>query len=260
MTLGEAPERAHQVHNGISGPNSPDPAAVRRRLPGRRRALPSGRAVVGGLLIALAAVAVFAAALRGTNQDNNASFVVAARTLQAGSVIEPADLTTTSMRLPRDVSAGAYTSVAALAGRTLAVGMARGQLLETPMLVPAGGTQAVRPVTVPVDASALGGLYAGEPVDVLQTGGADASATVTVVLRGATLLALSRPGSNLFSGPSTASVTLGVSSLQEVEAVVAAAHAGSLTIVAAAPEDGVGPGAGDTGGSTGPAATTAPGQ
>ena len=260
MTLGEAQERAHHGHNGISTFNSPEPAAGGRRLPGRRRALPSGRAVVGGLLIALAAVAVFAAALRGTNQDNQASFVVAARSLQAGSVIEPADLTTTSMRLPGSVSAGAYTSIAALEGRTLAVGIARGQLIEAPMLVAAGGARPVRPVTLPVDASALGGLYAGEPVDVLQTGGGDASATVTVVLRGATLLALSRPGSNLFSGPSTASVTLGVSTLQEVEAVVAAAHSGSLTIVAAAPEDGMGPGAGDTGGSTGTAPTTAPGQ
>ena len=260
MTLGEAQERAYQGHNGISGFNSPEPAEARRRVLGRRRALPNGRTVVGGLLIALAAVAVFAAALRGTNQGNNASFVVAARSLQAGSVIEPADLTTTSMRLPRSVSAGAYTSVAALAGRTLAVGIARGQLIETPMLVPAGGAQAVRPVTVPADASALGGLYAGEPVDVLQTGGADATATVTVVLRGATLLALSRPAANLFSGPSTASVTLGVSTLQEVEAVVAAAHSGSLTIVAAAPEDGVGPGAGDAGGSTETTPTTTPGQ
>lgn len=260
MTLGEAQERAHQVHNGISAFNSPGPERTGKRLPGRRRALPSGRAVAGGLLIALAAVAVFAAALQGTKQDNTGSFVIASQSLQAGSVVEPADLTTISMRVPRSVSAGAYTSIAALVGRTLAIGIPRGQLIESSMLVPTGEAQVARPVTVPVDASALGGLYSGEPVDVLQTGGTDPSATVTVVVRGATLLALSRPGSNLFSGPSTASVTLGVSSLQEVEAVVAAAHSGSLTIVAAAPEDGVGPGAGDSSGTPGTTATTTPGQ
>ena len=42
-------------------------------------------------------------------------------------------------------------------------------------------------------------------------------------------------------------MTLGVSSLSEVEAVVQAAQAGTVTLVAAEPSDGVGPGPGSTG-------------
>jgi hypothetical protein len=49
----------------------------------------------------------------------------------------------------------------------------------------------------------------------------------------------------VFSGPSNSVVvTLGVSSLSEVQAVVQAAQAGTITLAAAEPSDGVGPGSG----------------
>jgi hypothetical protein len=54
-------------------------------------------------------------------------------------------------------------------------------------------------------------------------------------------------------------VTIGVASLDEVESVIAASRSGTLTLVAAEPSDGVGPGPGasggaaNTGGSTGAA-------
>lgn len=213
-----------------------------KRLAGRRRALPTGRAVVGGLLVAAAAVAVAAAALAGGNQRDTGTFVVAAHSLQAGALIEPGDLATVSVRVPRAESAAMYASTAALAGRTVAVPIARGELLQTSMLVAAGQASRLRPVTVAVDPATLTGLYTGEPVDVLQTTGADTSTAVTVVIRGAVLFAVSRPGSSAFSAPASATVTLGVGSLDEVESVVGAAHAGTLTIVAATPQDGVGPG------------------
>jgi Flp pilus assembly protein CpaB len=243
VALGEAPER---VRNGSAQWDHPPQG---RKLGGRRRALPTGRAVVGGLLVAAAAVAVFAAALKGTNQGNAGTYVVAAHSLQAGSVIEPGDLSTVTVHVPRSAAAQMYGSSSGLEGRTLAVPMVRGELLEPSMLVPAGGTQPLRPVTVAVDPAALTGLYTGEPVDVLQTSAGDTSGSVTVVLRGAILFAVSKPGSSILAGPTSASVTLGVSSLQEVESVVAAAHAGTLTIVAASPGDGGGPGPGAAGGS-----------
>lgn len=211
---------------------------------GRRRILPTGRAVVGGLLIAAAAVAVAAAALSGAKQGGEGGFVVAVHPLQAGTLIEPDDLTTVTVRVPRAAGKSMFGSPAALAGRTLAVPVVGGELLQSSMLVPAGQSPPMRPVTIAADPATLAGLYAGEPVDVLQTTGADTSTAVTVVLRGAVLFGVSRPNSSLLSGPSAATVTLGVGSLGEVESVVAAAHAGTLTIVAASPQDGVGPGPG----------------
>jgi len=196
--------------------------------------------------MATAAVVVFAVALRGTNQGDTATFVVASHPLQAGAVIEPGDLTTASLRMPYLVAAVAFGSPTPLLGRTLAVPATRGELLEASMLVPSGQAADLRPVTVAADPASLAGLYAGEPVDVLQTTGTDASTAVTVVVRGATLISLSQPGSGVLSANSTGSVTLGVASLAEVEAVVAAAHSGTLTIVMATPADGVGPGPGAT--------------
>ena len=250
------PGRAQHARNGVSETEMSVQGG--RRLAGRRRALPTGRAVVGGLLVAAAAVAVAAAALTGTNQGDTGRFVVAVHSLQAGALVEPGDLTTVVVRVPRAASAEMYGSAASLSGRTLAVPVVRGELLQASMLVPAGQAPALRPVTVAADPAALTGLYAGEPVDVLQTTGSDSSTAVTLVLRGAILLALSKPGSNPLSGPASATVTLGVSSLDEVESVVAAAHAGALTIVAASPTDGVGPGSGSA--SSGSAGSGGTGQ
>ena len=227
-------------------------------MAGRRRSLPNGKAVVGGLLVAAAAVVVFAAAVRGTDQGNPGSFVVAAHSLQAGSLLEPGDLATVTVRVPRSAAAQMFRSASSLDGRTVAVPLVSGELLEPSMLVPAGQVQPLRPVTVAVDPATLEGLYTGEPVDVLQTTGSDTSTAVTVVLRGATLFEASKPGSSLLTGPASATVTLGVSSLQEVESVIAAAHAGTLTIVVASPDDGVGPGPGADG--TGAGASSSPGQ
>jgi Flp pilus assembly protein CpaB len=212
--------------------------------------------VLGGLLVAAAAVVVFAAAMKGADQGNPGSFVVAAHSLQAGSLLEPGDLQTVRVRVPGSAAAQMFRSASPLEGRTLAVPLVSGEILEPSMLVPTGQSQPLRPVTVAVDAATLSGLYGGEPVDVLQTTGSDTSTAVTVVVRGATLFGLSKPGSGLMTGPVSATVTLGVASLQEVESVVAAAHAGTLTIVAASPDDGVGPGSGGSGG----AAPASPGQ
>lgn len=238
MTLGEAPER---VRDGLTQLDMPSQS---RRLGGRRRPLPNGKAVVGGLLVAAAAVVVFTAALRGTDQGSAGSYVIAAHSLQAGSLLEPGDLTTVTVHVPRSAAAQMFRSPSAVDGRTLAVPLVNGELLEPSMLVPTGQAQPLRPVTVAVDAATLNGLYTGEPVDVLQTTGTESSTAVTIVLRGATLLGASKPGSGLITGSPSATVTLGVASLQEVESVVAAAHAGTLTIVAASPDDGVGPGPG----------------
>lgn len=217
-----------------------------RRVVGRKRALPSGRALFGGFLVAAAALVVFAAVLAGTGAGTAHNFVVASRSLQAGSVIEPGDLSMKSMRLPSGVAAFAFKDPGRVVGRTLAITISQGELLETSSLI-AGTTSQLRPVTIPVDQASLVSLFAGEPVDVLEATGSSGSASITVVLRGVTLLAVSRGSSGLLSNPSASAVTLGVPTLDEVETVLAASHAGTLTLVAAEPSDGVGPGPGGNG-------------
>ncbi len=193
--------------------------------------------------MAVAAVIVFAASLAGTSHPGQ-HWVVATRSLGPGSVLEPGDLTTSTMRLSPATAQLAYRQAASVEGRTLAVGLHPGELLEVSMLVPSSHQPVLRPVSLAVDPVSLAGLYAGQPVDVLMTQGAGSTTGVTVVVRGATLLAVVTSSTNGLATGSSGQVSIGVSTLSEVEAVVAAAHTGTVTLVAAEPSDGSGPGGG----------------
>jgi Flp pilus assembly protein CpaB len=201
--------------------------------------------VVGGFLVAVAAVVVFSASLAGASKPGQ-SWVVAARPLPAGSVLAPADLASATMRLSGSPAAEAFRQAAAVEGRTLAVALPSGALVEAPELVPVHQEPALRPVSVAVDPVSLAGLAPGQPVDVLTTQGSGSGAAVEVVVRGATLLAAapSSSGSGALASAGTGQVTIGVASLAEVEAVVQASHTGTISLVAAEPSDGVGPGPG----------------
>jgi Flp pilus assembly protein CpaB len=198
-----------------------------------------------------AALIVFSAVVAGAGGGADRDFAVAARPLPAGSLIEPGDLSMKSMHLPSPVAESAFTDPARLVGRTLAVALGGGQLIESSVLAASGAVTPVRPVTVAVDPAALGSLAPGQPVDVLEAAGNQGGPAVTVVLRGATLLEVSRGSSGLLSNPQAGVVTIGVSTLDEVEAVLAASHTGTLILVAAMPSDGVGPGSGSQGGAAG---------
>jgi Flp pilus assembly protein CpaB len=213
--------------------------------------LPPGRAVVGGFFVFAAAVVVFSLALTGASKPGQ-GWVVAARPLAPGSVLSPGDLGSATMRLSRASAALAYRQPAAVEGRSLAVALPAGALVESPELVPVGAQPALRPVSIAVDPVSLGALSAGQPVDVLATQGSGSAVSVAVVVRGATLLAVTPSASGaLAAGGASGQVTIGVASLAEVEAVVQASHAGTISLVAAEPSDGVGAGPGPGSGSAG---------
>ncbi len=203
---------------------------------GRRRALPTGRAVAGGFLIAAAAVIVFASWSAATRPAGR-QLVVARTVLAAGAHLQAGDLTTSRMQVPSGVGAASFATPGDLQGRMLAARLAPGQLVESSDLVPAGTTPRRRPVTVAVAASDLADLQVGGLVDVLVTNGTDASATTQVVVTDATLLQASSGSSSLIGGTAGAQATLGVSGLDQVEAVVHAAHTGTVTVVAGQPSD-----------------------
>jgi Flp pilus assembly protein CpaB len=170
---------------------------------------------------------------------------VAARPLAAGSVLAADDLQTARMQLPASAGGQAFADSDTLVGRVLAVPLQPGELLQSSMLAPSSAQPTLRPVSVAVDANSVGALTAGQKVVVLATTGSGAAAQVSLVMRGAVLLDVGHPGSGVFSGPANSVVvTLGVSSLSEVESVVQAGQAGAITLAAAEPSDGVGPGAG----------------
>jgi hypothetical protein len=200
--------------------------------------------VVGAFLVGVAAVAVFSIALAGGSTPGE-RWVVSARPLSVGTVLDPADLTSTPMRLSPSSAALSYRQAAAVEGRALAVALPAGALIEGPELVPARAEPQLRPVSVAVDPVSMANLAPGQAVDVLATQGSGSAVSVVVVVRGATLMSVVSAGSGGLAGPAeTGQATIGVATLSEVEAVVQAAHAGTITLVAAEPSDGVGAGPG----------------
>jgi Flp pilus assembly protein CpaB len=180
----------------------------------------------------------------GAGRSSDQQWVVARRPLAAGTRITPADLGTESMSLPADpTGAQAFHSPAALSGRVLAGPLLPGELVQQGALVPSGTQPSLRPVTVSLDAPDALDLSTGTPVDVLVTDGSDPGSATTVVVRGATVLDVTSAGSSLISSSGGGTVTVGVSSLAEVEAVVHADHTGSVSVVVAQRSDGTGLGA-----------------
>jgi Flp pilus assembly protein CpaB len=206
--------------------------------------------LAGGFLVAVAAVIVFTAVIASTGRHDQ-QYAVVSEAMPTGSIIGPGDLSVAKMSLPPGASADAFHQTGSLVGRTVAEAIRPGELVEQSMLVPVGTQPATRPVSVGVNPSSLSGLAPGNAVDVFVSEGAGSSATVSVVMRGAVLIAAANPASGglsgSLSGSSTSNVTLGVDTLSEVEAVVQAAQTGTISLVAAEPSDGVGAGPGPPG-------------
>ncbi len=216
-----------------------------------------------------AGVAVFASVLSGTGAKSR-DYVVAARSLPAGSMIDSSELSVIALALPPSVAGQAFTIATSVVGRTLAGPVHAGQLIESSMLDARTPTR--RPVSIAVNPDSLLGLLPGELVDVLsaspvvssvtaQPAGTGASTSqpagssqataspqalpATVIMRGALLISVGHASSGL-AGTSGGliDVTLGVSDLSEVELLVASSQRSNVELVLAEPSDGVGPGAG----------------
>jgi Flp pilus assembly protein CpaB len=164
-------------------------AAPRRRATGRRAALPNGRAVVGGLLVAAAAVGTFVA-WSSANDDPSTRFVVATRDLAVGEVVEAGDLELVPLEAPPGIASAAFEEAdAGLAiGQVTVAPVAAGDLLQRSAVVVPEDAEPTRQLSFPIDvADALAGtIERGERVDVLVTFGGDDAAT-EVVVRDATV-------------------------------------------------------------------------
>jgi Flp pilus assembly protein CpaB len=216
---------------------------------GRRRALPPGRAVAGGLAVALAVVVVFAGWVDARGASAR-TWVVASSALPAGTRLTAADLTTATLRLGDGPAASsAFGRPSALIGRSLAVAVTPGELILRSE-VPAATTGAsLRPVAVSIAPGDLVDLAAGDLVDVLETAGTAPDTRTTVVVRGARVLSTAQPSSGLLGSGGDDIVTLGEATLAEVTATVSAEHAGTLDVVVGEPSDGDGSGPGTVTGS-----------
>lgn len=198
----------------------------------RRRTLPGGRAVVGGFLVALAAVGTFAA-YTGATADTRQRFVVARQDLPIGHRIRSADLGVLRMDLPPELEARATRDPAQLEGSVVIGPLAKGELVQASDVAPGGGPGESGPqLSFPIEsARALDGrLEAGELVDVLATYDAAGSGRTVVVARAARVVDRSKPTNTLGDGGNEV-ITLSLPTGADTLAVAHAANAGEITLV-----------------------------
>lgn len=162
----------------------------------RSRPLPSGRAVLGGLLIALAALGTFVAASDGSGEPNT-RFSVATRAVDRGDRLTAADLDTVAIDLPATVAGQAFSDPAALVGAVAIAPLRAGALVQASQVLPPGdGDPAPAEAShelslrLPQAQAVDGTLNRGEWVDVLATYGSGADAVTQVVVRDAVVTAI----------------------------------------------------------------------
>jgi Flp pilus assembly protein CpaB len=244
MATSLRPERAASPRDGGNG----------ARPLRRRRTLPGGRAVVGGFLVALAAVGIFAGYTSATSDDRE-PFLVARRDMPLGHRITRADLGTLPLDISGPLRARSYRDATQLVGSVVIGPVARGELIQTSDVLSVDGASRERQISFPIDSARAvdGSLRRGEFVVVLATYGTGADGYTVVVVRGARL-ADRHESEGTLADSGDEVITLALGSDADTVAVAHAVNAGVVTLVRGGgpSEDGAAPGA------AAPAATTVP--
>lgn len=212
-----------------------DPLRPDRTI-GRRNTLPSGRAVIGALLVTIAVVGLFAA-YRQSQQETGSAHVVVARTVSAGEVITTADLAVRTLDLG-EIAERTFTDPAQAIGSVAVQTLLPGQLLQQAnVLQPGAGTDGADvgtfEISFAIDRSrALGGaIVPGEVVDVVATVDDGGTSCATVVVPKARVVSVGSSDPEVLSSRNDFSVTLAVDSDQSVLGLVYAVDEADITIV-----------------------------
>jgi len=192
--------------------------------------LPGGRAVVGGFLVAVAAVGIFATT-SGTGKGPTTRYLVAARALAPGTVISNGDLAPSAMDLPSDVARQAFRDPAPLAGTVVLAPLGEGELVQASALgEPNAG--AVPSLTIALEpADAYGGnLRAGDRVNVYVTYGNDVQSSTRLVTAGAEIIRADG-GDDTIGQAGLVQLTLAVQEDLDRMNLLNATHTGSVAVV-----------------------------
>jgi hypothetical protein len=192
----------------------------------RHQGLPGGRAVLGGVLMAVAAVGVFVAYDRA-GRDASDPIVVAARAIRAGTVLEASDLRTETGELP-DGGLG-FATVDALVGHVALGPIGDGEVVQQSAVTEdadAGDVHEVA-ITLPRSQIAVGRLKQGERVDVYVTYD---EATRSVV-RGVPVVQIGADDDGSLTSDREITLVVAVPDGDVVAALVHALRTGDVTVV-----------------------------
>lgn len=176
----------------------------------RRRGLPGTRAVVGALLVVLAAVGTFAAYLTATAPPTT-GFLVAAHQIDPGATLTAADLDVVYVSLDGAQAATVLREQQRgdVIGTVAAVPIARGALLLGSMVQHAdalGGE--LFSFSLPDDQALGGGLRPPTRVDLLATYGTGADAETIYLVRSVEVLSTAANAGSLGGGSTLFTVVL----------------------------------------------------
>lgn len=199
------------------------PPRVIRRRPG----LPGTRAVVGALLMALAAIGVFVAyadARRGPTDP----VVIARHAIRIGETLEPGDLEVVTADLPSQAD-GSFEGIDELVGRAALGPIGAGEIVQSGSVTE---DQADTPgheiaLTLPREQVAVGHLEQGDRVDVFVTRD---DRTISVA-RGVQVVQIGSDRDGTLTSERELSIVVAVPSDEVVAGLVHALRTGEVTVV-----------------------------
>ena len=197
-----------------------------------KKRLPSGRAVLGGLLVSLAVVALLVASRIGedaTFQD----VVVASQDLTPGTVIEPHHVEQVRIRLA-DSADWVVTSPESVLGSVILGPVGQDEFLQASNIA-SGGTEAVpaglAEVSIAIESSrAPARLASGELVSILATFDDDLGARTTLIADRVVVLSYSSDQGADFGGGETV-LRLGVADGDVASSIITAAVTGDVSVL-----------------------------
>jgi hypothetical protein len=211
-----------------NGVDVPVPGTVARRTIDPRKGLPGARAIVGGLLVAVAGVCTFVAWQQASDTADR-SYAVATRSILPGEPLTADDIRFEPIDLPDGLSAAAFTDTSGIEGRVALGPIGQGELVQVGQV---SDPRQVSPAaelsfSIARDRAVDGRLRSGDLVDVFVT---DDGGT-TAVAEGMQIVdaAAHDGGSFGTSGELTITVTIADPALREP--LIQAVSEGEVTLV-----------------------------
>jgi Flp pilus assembly protein CpaB len=202
--------------------------APRRRIE-RPHRLPGGRAVVGGLLVALAGVGTLVAWQQASGTPD-ARYAVATRALRPGEALAAGDVRLVPVDLPRGVAGGAFRDADAVAGRVALGPIDEGELVQAGALSEPGSGVPTAEVSFALarDRALDGRLASGDLVDVFVT----VDAGTSLVAERVQVVTVTDGGASFATGAEL-TVTLALTDPAVRDDLIQAVRAGEVTLVRA---------------------------
>jgi hypothetical protein len=211
-----------------NGVDAPAPGGATRHIAGRRMGLPGARAIVGGLLVAIAGVCTFAAWQQAAGPADT-SYAVAARPILPGQSLTAADVRLEALELPDGLAAAAFSDASAIEGRVALGPIGDGELVQVGQVSEPGPASPAAELSFSIarDRAIDGRLRSGDLVDVFVTD----DAGTTAVAEGMQIVDAAAQDGGAFGTSGELTITLTVADPALREPLIQAVRAGEVTLV-----------------------------